>query len=107
LLDDSVHAIGSKDIREATIMTITVQIPSELEKKLQTEAAEHGVTAAEYARMLLERILASTARSPSSKTPTSEEWLRAFTAWMDNYDPTLPPLSDEAISREEIYGGRS
>ncbi|HEU4389905.1 MAG TPA: hypothetical protein VFV34_19035 [Blastocatellia bacterium] len=39
-------------------------------------------------------------------TATREEWLKAFNAWMDGHDATLPPLTEEATSRESIYEER-
>jgi hypothetical protein len=87
-------------------MTLTVQIPAELEKRLEAEAAEHGLTAAEYVRAVLERIFATPGRAPLWMTATKDEWLKAFNSWMESHDPALPPLSEEATSRESIYGER-
>ena len=33
----------------------------------------------------------------------SEEWARQFRIWADSYDPNIPVLSDEAMSRENFY----
>jgi plasmid stability protein len=38
-------------------MAFTVEIPADLEKRLETEAAGHGLSAGEYVRALLERML--------------------------------------------------
>lgn len=41
------------------------------------------------------------------KTATPAEWSRAFQEWVDSHRTlNLPTLSDEAISRESIYGDR-
>ena len=85
-------------------MTLTVQVAPELEKRLEAEAAEHGTTAAEYVRAVLERMLASPGQAPLWMTASCDEWRKAFNSWMDSDDATLPPLSEEAISRESIYG---
>ena len=87
-------------------MTLTVQIPPELEKRLEAEASEHGLTTAEYVRDILERMFVSHGQAPLWVTANKEEWLKAFNAWMDSHDPTLPPLSEEGISREGLYGER-
>ncbi|GEM_PF-2914158 len=87
-------------------MILMVQIPLELEKRLQAEAAEYGVTTSEYVSAVLERMFASPSRSPLWMTATKDEWLKAFNAWMDSHDPTLPPLSEEAVNRESMYGER-
>jgi hypothetical protein len=37
---------------------------------------------------------------------TPEEWVRQFHAWAEGHDRTTPLLSNEAISRENIYPDR-
>jgi hypothetical protein len=36
----------------------------------------------------------------------TEQWLREFNAWVHGHATTTPLLSDEAISRDSIYGTR-
>jgi hypothetical protein len=36
----------------------------------------------------------------------TEQWLREFSAWVHGHATTTPLLSDEAISRDSIYGTR-
>jgi hypothetical protein len=48
-------------------MTLIINIPPELERRLQKEASRKGVTADEYARMLLEEQLAPKDDHPSRK----------------------------------------
>src|SRR5262249_55493850 len=40
------------------------------------------------------------------ETATPEEWGRALREWSDSHERNTPLLSDEAISRESIYGER-
>ena len=87
-------------------MTLTIDIAPELVAQLQKEAARRGLAANDYARRLLEERLLTTEPKPFWATATTEEWLQAFNAWMDSHDPTLPPLSDEALRRESFYGDR-
>lgn len=87
-------------------MTLTIDISPELEKRLQAEATRCGLAADDYARKLLEDRLLTREQKPFWATATTEEWLRAFNAWMDSHDPTLPPLPDEALRRESFYGDR-
>lgn len=87
-------------------MAINVEIPTDLEQRLEAEAAEHGLTAGEYLRLLLERVLGGSGSRPLWMTASKEEWLKAFDEWMSRYDPTLPPLADQGISRESLYGDR-
>ncbi len=46
------------------------------------------------------------AASPAANTLSAEEWSKAFQAWVDSHSTETPLLSDEAISRESIYGDR-
>jgi predicted DNA-binding protein len=87
-------------------MAMMIEIPPEVEKRLETEAAGRGMTAAEYVREVLEGMFSSTERSPLWLTATKQEWLERFNAWMDSHDAALPPLSDEGTSRESMYGER-
>lgn len=43
---------------------------------------------------------------PFYETATPQEWVKAFHEWAASHDPNSPCLSDEAISRESIYGER-
>jgi hypothetical protein len=61
------------------------------------DAAEAGVR---IVRLRLE------AASRPQKTLSKEECSKAFHAWIDSHPKDTPLLSDEAISRESIYGDR-
>ena len=89
-------------------MTLTLELPKELETALKAQAQAHGMTLEGW----LERIAAERV-PPKATKPTSlqdeltpEEWVRQFDAWVDGHDRTTPLLSDEAISRESIYPDR-
>jgi hypothetical protein len=43
--------------------------------------------------------------APGSELQT-EQWLREFSAWVHSHSTATPLLSDEAISRDSIYGTR-
>jgi hypothetical protein len=81
-----------------------------LEAALNAQAREHGLTADTVARRLLERALTPGAEReeyvPSNATGTSgREKARAFAQWASSHRHT-PPLSDEAISRANLYPDR-
>lgn len=38
--------------------------------------------------------------------PINDDWSRHFAAWVESHATTSPLLSEDAISRESIYGGR-
>ena len=46
------------------------------------------------------------ARVEAEAAMSTEQWLREFHAWVHSHATTTPLLSDEAISREFIYGAR-
>lgn len=51
--------------------------------------------------------VSSTPDRPFYDTATSEEWTRAFLEWTESHrSMNYPLVSDEAISRESIYGER-
>ena len=45
-------------------------------------------------------------RSASIRPASAEEWMGKFRAWAHSHPTTTPLLSDEAISRDSIYGER-
>jgi hypothetical protein len=60
-----------------------------------------------YLDALLEQLVQSQQERPFYETATTEEWLVAFREWVDSHRGlNFPSLSDEAISRESIYGER-
>ena len=46
------------------------------------------------------------ARKESSVPIGAEEWSREVHAWVNSHSTTTPLLSDEAVSRDSIYGIR-
>jgi hypothetical protein len=82
-------------------MTVTLDLPPNVEQAFLSEARARGVSFDELVRdVLLER-------QPSS--PAAElypdEWVREFKAWTRSHaKDDLPLLSDEAMSRDFIYG---
>lgn len=54
---------------------------------------------------MLERLIHIEDR-PFYETATPQEWVKAFHEWAASHESNSPCLSDEAISRESIYGER-
>jgi proteasome lid subunit RPN8/RPN11 len=46
------------------------------------------------------------ARRALTNALSAEDWSRALHAWIHSHPATAPLLSDEAISRDSIYGAR-
>lgn len=87
-----IHNLESAHREDLEVITqvlvkITNHFPEEIKQHLDT---------------MLEHLI-----EPKKETPTSEERSRAFREWVESHRGlNLPPLSDEAISRESIYGER-
>jgi hypothetical protein len=86
---------------------MTLSIPSDLEAKVKQQASRAGLSVEGWLRQVLEREIKATAPLSSLQDElTPEEWVRQFRAWSESHDRTTPLLSDEAISRENIYPDR-
>lgn len=85
-------------------MTLTIDIPPELEGRLQEEAVRRGMAAEELARTFLEERLLSSAGGPLWERLA--DWERAFDEFIAGQDPRRPVLSDEAMGRDSFYGER-
>ncbi len=81
-------------------MTVTIELPPEIEAALIAQAEARGLPLSEYLRSVLWQQVPdqNVALSPAERTSVWRETAKGF--------PHTPPLSDEAISRESIYGDR-
>jgi hypothetical protein len=90
-------------------MTLTIEVSGELEAALQAQAYEQGLTAGGVARRVLEQALTPGMEREeaglSTAGTTGKERARAFAEWARSHRDT-PPLSDEAISRTNMYPDR-
>jgi len=82
-------------------MTITIELPPEIEARLAALAAEQGMPLPDYLQHLLEEQVP--ARKAASLSPAERALL-----WRESAKglPHTPPLSDEAVSRESLYDTR-
>jgi hypothetical protein len=71
---------------------------------LKAKAEAQGVSLAHLLEPLAEEIGAEPGKTFFERTP--EERAQALQQWVESRRVTAPPLSDEAISREGIYGER-
>ena len=83
-------------------MTITLELPRELETKIKQNASRKGMPVEEYVLQTLQAQPAQDYGLQSRLTP--EEWIAAFHEWIEDQPKNMPVLSDEDISRESIYG---
>lgn len=82
-------------------MSMTIELPPELEAGLAAQAKAQGVPLPDFVRQVLEERALATASGALSPALRVAAW-RASVAGL----PHTPPLSDEAISREAIYDVR-
>jgi hypothetical protein len=97
-------------------MTVTIELPPDIEAGLRAQAQAEGLPVSEYLQNLVRgQIARQQAVSPVSQTACElhpeelhpEEWLRQFREWTQSHAArNLPVLSDEAIGREAIYSDR-
>ena len=80
-------------------MTITLELPPDLEARFVAEAEARGVSVSEVVRARLYR--AEPERS--TRQLTAEEVDRGLEDAANLIPESTPPLSDEAMSRESIY----
>ena len=79
-------------------MTISLELPPDLEARFLAEAKVQGVPIADVVKAYLLRHRAQS--QPAQMSP--EEFDQAWDELLDSL-PENPSLSDEAISRESIY----
>ena len=88
-------------------MTLTINISRDVNDRLQQEAERRGLDIEEYARRLIEGGMLSPSEHPAGPGElTREERLRRLEAHWWSHHVSAPPLADEAVSRESIYGER-
>ena len=81
-------------------MTITIELPSEIEAGLASQAAAHGIPLQQYLQQLLEDQVPSRGK-PITPGERAALWRHSATGL-----PRTPPLPDQAITRETIYDTR-
>jgi hypothetical protein len=81
-------------------MTVTLNLKPEIEAGLLAEARAGGMTVEEY----LIRMLENAVLVASNEALSTDERASNFEAWSAAHRET-PPLSDYAVSRENMYEG--
>ncbi len=79
-------------------MTLELELTPEEEARLSRAAEAHGLPLPEYARVLLGL------EAPTAERLSPDEWDSELDKLCSDVDPSVPPLSDEALSRRRIYG---
>jgi hypothetical protein len=83
-------------------MTVTIELPPEKEAAFKAQAEARGLSLEQWMLDIAEQHVPPVSIAHLQKTDP-KEWARQFRAWVDGHDPSIPVLSDEAMSRESIY----
>ena len=83
-------------------MTVIIELPSDIEAELVAQARAHGLDLSQYVKQLLREQVPPRTESALSPAEQAAAWRQSARGL-----PHTPPLSDDAISRESIYGDRS
>jgi hypothetical protein len=85
-------------------MTLMLNLPPQMEQAYLAEAQLRGVSLDKVVLEALAKVQPSVA---ALNELSDEEWDKRFEQWTSRHAGSdLPLLSDEAISRESIYGER-
>lgn len=79
-------------------MNVKLDLKPEVQARLTAQAQAQGVSLDAYLTTLIERY------AERQKPMPPEERAKAFQEWAENHPKDTPLLSDEAISRQSIYG---
>ena len=89
-----------------TMMHYTAKAQDARLLELPEEATELGLRQGDEVVISVLTVPHHAADIELSQTRTPDERARAYRAWAESHSAGTPPLSDEAISRETIYGER-
>jgi hypothetical protein len=82
-------------------MNVTIELSPQTEASLSALAAARGLTVQIYLKHLLEEQIEMHRTMPMSPAERGAAWRESAKKF-----PHTPPLSDEAISRENLYAER-
>ena len=88
-----------------SIQTTTIEIDQSTATWLQAQAEAQGLTLAALLRSIAELWNGMPMKS-FYETASPEERARAVEEWANQHRSSAPPLSDEAVSRDSIFGER-
>ena len=88
-----------------SVPTTTIEIDHLTAARLQAQAEAQGLSLAALLRSFTEQWNGTQAES-FYETASPEARARAVEEWANQHRSSAPPLSDEAISRDSIYGER-
>lgn len=84
-------------------MPTMLEVEPEVASKIQARARERGVSVDVYLRELIDQ---KRTESEKSNRLSSQERVRLLREWASGHMANTPLLSDDAMSRESMYGER-
>ncbi|MCT7976061.1 hypothetical protein [Laspinema olomoucense] len=85
---------------------MNIKLVESLAQVVQSLSPEERSLLEEKLKAHQEQTSAEGKERPFYETATPAEWVKAFQEWAQSHPRNQPSLSDEAISRESIYGER-
>ncbi|MCT7981973.1 hypothetical protein NG796_01555 [Laspinema sp. A4] len=85
---------------------MNIKLVESLAQVVQSLSPEERSLFEEKLKAQQEQTSAEGKERPFYETATPVEWAKAFREWAESHPRNQPYLSDEAISRESIYGER-
>ena len=89
-------------------MTLTLELPPEVERVLEESAQANGQSLPEYAVSVLKHLAIAPRNGAAAKVSAQVKGRLAALAAIGTYDNRaragLPPLDDSGISRADFYG---
>jgi hypothetical protein len=82
-------------------MQTMLEVEPEVASKIQARARERGISVDAYLRELIDQ---KETESETSNGLSSQERVRLLREWASGHSTNTPLLSDDAISRDNIYG---
>ena len=82
---------------------MALRLKPDIAAKLEALASAQGLSVEDCLKQLVERELSGNSPETTPRRRLSaEEWGREFEEWADSF-PEVPPMPDEALSRENLY----
>ena len=86
-------------------MNVTIELSEEQAAALKVQAEGRGLTVERWLEQVAAQLAPQTSIAHLQKT-NPDEWARRFHEWAESHDRTTPLITDQAVSRENIYPDR-
>ena len=89
-----------------TRVSYTARVQEKGLLKLPEEASTLGLEPGDEVEVSVRLVLPHSPKREATQASTPQERAMAFRAWAESHSHTTPLLSNDAISRESLYGER-